>query len=268
MIDLHSHILPGLDDGARNLQESLDIARIAEKDGIKKMVATPHLFRGEFIYQDLGIIQRKGDELSQALNENNIPVEIFTGAEVHISHNLIPQIKQNRQHLTLNKSSYMFVEFPSDHVFYGVKNLFFELMNEGIIPIIAHPERNSVFASTPSLLYELIQMGALSQANSGSFSGLYGKTAEEAVYHFLELNLIHFIASDCHNTRSIVPRLSYAVERAVTIIGEEKARALVRDNPRAVLADEDIPYLDEPINPEEKARSLKINIPGIFKDKK
>jgi len=260
MIDLHSHILPGLDDGARSLQESLDIARIAEKDGIKRMVATPHLFRGEFIHEDLGIIQRKRDKLSQALNENNIPIEILTGAEVHISHNLIQQISQNRQHLTLNKSSYMF--------FYGVKNLFFELMSEGIIPIIAHPERNSVFVSTPSLLYELIQMGALSQANSGSFSGLYGKTAEDAVHHFLELNLIHFIASDCHNTRSIVPRLSEAVERAMTIIGGEKARALVKDNPRAVLDDEQIPYLDDPINPEEKAKSFKINIPGIFKDKK
>lgn len=162
----------------------------------------------------------------------------------------------------------MFVEFPSDHVFSGVKNLFFELMSEGIIPIITHPERNSVFVNTPSLLYELIQMGALSQANSGSFSGLYGKTAEDAVHHFLELSLIHFIASDCHNTRSIVPRLSEAVERAMVIVDEEKARALVRENPRAVLDDEEIPYLDDPINPKEKAKSIKINIPGIFKDKK
>ena len=268
MIDLHSHILPGLDDGARSLHESLEIARIAEKDGIKKMVATPHLFRGGYVHEDLGIIQRKRDELSQALNENEIPLEILTGAEVHISHNLIEQIKQNKQNLTLNKSSYIFVEFPSDHVFPGVKNLFFELMSEGIIPIITHPERNSVFISTPSLLYELIQMGALSQANSGSFSGLYGKTAEEAILHFLELNLIHFIASDCHNTRTIVPRLSEAVERAVTIIGEEKAQALVKDNPLAVLADEEIPNLDDPIHPKEKEKSFKIHISSIFSGRK
>jgi protein-tyrosine phosphatase len=268
MIDLHSHILPGLDDGSRSLQESLEIARIAEKDGIKKMVATPHLFRGEFDHQDLGIIQRKRDELSQALERNNISVEIFRGAEIHVSHNLIQQISQNRQYLTLNESSYVFVEFPSDHVFPEVKSLFFELMSEGIIPIITHPERNSVFVSTPSLLYELIQMGVLSQANSGSFSGLYGKTAREAVHHFLDLNLIHFIASDCHNTRSFVPRLSEAVERAVTIIGEEKARALVRDNPQAVLDDEEIPYLDDPINPKEKEKPFNINISSIFRGRK
>jgi protein-tyrosine phosphatase len=268
MIDLHSHILPGLDDGARNLQESLKIARMAEKDGIEKMVATPHLFRGEFIKEDFSIIEKKQFQLSNALKENNLRIEILTGAEVHISHNLISHLKRNRKHLTLNKSSYMFVEFPSDHVFSGVKNLFFELMSEGITPIVAHPERNSVFVNNPSLLYELIQMGALSQANSGSFSGLYGKTAEEAVLRFLELNLIHFIASDCHNTRSIVPYLSDAVINTEMIIGNEKARALVKDNPQAVLDDEEIPYLDDPIHPKEKEKSFKIHIPSIFRSRK
>jgi len=264
MIDLHCHILPGLDDGAQSMEESLEIARIAEKDGIEKMVATPHLFRGNFIHEDLGIIEKKRDELSQALEENNIHIEILTGAEVHISHNLIDEIKKNREILVLNKSSYMLVEFPSDHVFSGVKNLFFELMSEGITPIITHPERNSVFIHSPSLLYELIQMGALSQGNSGSFSGLYGSRVEEAVLHFLELNLIHFIASDCHSTHSIVSRLSEAVREAEMIVGEEKARALVKDNPQAVLDDKDIPYLPDPINPKEKEKSFKIKIPNIF----
>jgi len=265
MIDLHTHILPGLDDGARSLEESLEMAKIAERDGIEKIVATPHLFRGNFIHEDLSIIEKKRSELSQALRENNIHVEILAGAEVHISHNLIDEIRKNRENLVLNQSSYMFVEFPSSLVFSGAKNLFFELMSEGINPIIAHPERNSVFIHSPSLLYELIQMGGLSQANSGSFSGLYGRRVEEAVLHFLELNLIHFIASDCHNTHSLVSRLSEAVKRARMIVGEENARALVKDNPQAVLDDRKIPYLPEPINPKEKEKSFKIKIPNIFK---
>ncbi len=227
MIDLHSHILPGLDDGARSTEESLEMARIAERDGVEKIVATPHLFRGNFIHEDLSIIENKRSELSQALKENNIRVEILAGAEVHISHNLIDEIRKNRENLVLSQSSYMFVEFPSDLIFSGAKNLFFELMSEGIIPIIAHPERNSVFIHNPSLLYELIQMGGLSQANSGSFSGLYGRRVEEAVLHFLELNFIHFIASDSHNAHSVVSRLSEAMKRARMIVGEEKARALV-----------------------------------------
>jgi len=261
---LHSHILPGLDDGAQSMEESLEMARIAERDGIEKIVATPHLFRGNFIHEDLSIIEKKRSELSQALKENNVRVEILAGAEVHISHNLIDEIRKNRENLVLSQSSYMFVEFPSDLVFLGAKNLFFELMSEGINPIIAHPERNSVFIHSPSLLYELIQMGGLSQANSGSFSGLYGSRVEEAVLHFLELNLIHFIASDSHNTRSLVSRLSEAMKRARMIVGEEEARALVKDNPQAVLDDKDIPHLPDPINPKEKEKSFKINIPNIF----
>ncbi len=264
MIDLHSHILPGVDDGARSMEESLEMARIAERDGVEKIVATPHLFRGNFIHEDLSIIENKRSELSQALKENNVRVEILAGAEVHISHNLIDEIRKNRENLVLSQSSYMFVEFPSDLVFSGAKNLFFELMSEGINPIIAHPERNSLFIHNPSLLYELILMGGLSQANSGSFSGLYGSRVEEAVLHFLELNLIHFIASDSHNTHSLVSRLSEAMKRAQMIVGEEKASALVKDNPQAVLDDKDIPYLPDPINPKEKEKSFKIKIPKIF----
>jgi len=261
MIDLHCHILPGLDDGAGSLEEAVEMARIAEGDGIKKIVATPHLFRDNLEYEDLSIIEEKRKELSQAIEEKNIQVEILRGAEVHISHNLLDEIRKHRTHLVLNQSSYMFVEFPSEHVFSGVKELFFQLMSEGIIPIIAHPERNSVFAEHPEFLYELIQMGALAQANRGSFTGLYGIEAEEAVFRFLGLNLIHFISSDGHNTRSMAPRLSETRKKAAMIVGEERARALVCDNPEAVLEDREIPYRPEAINPAEKEKKLRVKIP-------
>lgn len=261
MIDLHCHILPGLDDGAQNLEEAVEMAGIAERDGIEKIVATPHFFRNNFVHEDLSIIKERRRELSRALEAKNIQVEILCGAEVHISHNLIDEIRKNRSYLVLNQSSYMFVEFPSEHVFSGVKELFFELMSEGIMPIIAHPERNSVFARNPSFLYELVQMGALTQANSGSFSGIYGSEAEEAVFRFLELNLIHFIGSDGHNRRSLVPRLSEAVKRAEIVLGKKEAKALVADNPKAVLEDREIPYLPEPVNPNEIQKKIKMKIP-------
>lgn len=268
MIDLHCHILPGLDDGAQTMEEALEMAKIAEKDGIEKIVATPHLFRNNFIYKDFGIIERKGRELSSALKKNNIRVEILTGAEVHISHNLIDEIKKNRKSLVLGQSSYMFVEFPSEHVFSGVKNLFFELMSEGISPIITHPERNSVFIRNLGLLYELVEMGALSQANSGSFSGLYGSKTQEVVHNFLELGMTHFVASDCHNARSITPRLSEALAKASAIVGEKTAHSLVMENPQAVLDDQELPYFPQPINPKEKEKSFNIKIPSFFRRKK
>lgn len=267
MIDLHCHILPGLDDGANTLYEAVEMARMAEEDGIRKIVATPHLFRGEFTPKDLGLIEEKKQEFVKALEKMNINIEVFTGAEVHISHNLIDKIKKNRGFLVINQSSYMFVEFPSEHVFSGVKDLFFNLMSEGITPVITHPERNSIFIRNPSLLYELVQMGAFCQANSGSFMGLYGIRSQQAVYKFLELGLVHFIASDCHNTRSIIPKLSEAVVRASEVVGEANAAALVMDNPQAVLDNQEIPYFPAPVSPGEKEKSLKIKIPSFFRRK-
>lgn len=265
MIDLHCHILPGLDDGAKTLDHALEMGRIAWQDGIKKIVATPHLFRESLSEADFPTIHRKREELCQAFEEKNIPVELLGGAEVHISHNLIDKVRQHRSDLVIDGSSYMFVEFPSDHVFFGVKNLFFDLMGQGIKPIIAHPERNSVFMQDPALLFELVRMGAVAQSNSGSINGLYGRRVEENVFHFLENRLIHFIASDGHGTRSIPPKLYEASERVSHVCGEKVARALVQDNPQAVLDDKELPYLPEPQNPKKERRSLRIKIPKIFR---
>jgi protein-tyrosine phosphatase len=268
MIDLHCHILPGLDDGAKSFEEALEMARIAEKDGIEIIVATPHMFREGYVYDDFKEIEDQITKLNHVLRENTVNVKILKGAEVHISHNLIEEIQKNRENLVLNESSYMFVEFPSDHVFRDVKNLFFELMGEGITPIITHPERNSVFSHNTSLLFELTQMGGLIQVNSGSFLGFYGSRAREAVHYFLELNLIHFIASDGHNTKAIAPRLSGAVREVSSRVGEEKANVLVKDNPLAVLEDRELPDFFDPIDPREKEKSLKIKLPDIFGRKK
>jgi len=263
MIDLHSHILPGLDDGAESLEEAIEMARIAETEGIEKIVATPHLYRDNFKYENFNLIEEKRKELRETLIAKSIQVDILAGAEVHISHNLIDELTRHRRYLVLNQSSYMFVEFPSDHVFSGAKELFFDLMSNGITPIITHPERNSVFVRKPSLLYDLIQMGGLAQANSHSFSGIYGREAEEAALHFLELNLIHIIGSDSHNTRTLAPRLKKAVKRIETVRGEKVAKGLVWDNPKAVIENREIPLLLEPMKQEEKHKRSRLNIPFL-----
>ncbi|MGQ9673833.1 MAG: tyrosine-protein phosphatase [Candidatus Aminicenantales bacterium] len=264
MIDLHCHILPGVDDGAENLEEAVAMARIAWEDGVEKIVATPHLYREGVDSGCLGSIEEKHQALCQSLRKNGISIDILAGAEVHISHNLIGEIRKNRRSLVLNGSSYMFVEFPSQHIFPGVKNLFFDLMSEGITPIIAHPERNRVLAEHPGLLFELIQMGAFCQANSGSFLGLYGPSAEETAFRFLGWNMVHFIASDGHNARSLPPRLKEAVSRAESAVGKEKSRALVVDNPLAVLEDREIPAYIEPIDPRKSKKSFRFRVPGLL----
>ena len=264
MIDLHCHILHGLDDGAKNLGEATEMAKMAAKDGIKKIVATPHLFRGDFTPQDLSIIEKKIHELQNVLEKESVDVEIIKGAEVHITHNLIDEIRTNRRHLVLDSSSYMILEFPAGHVFPGVKNLLFEMLSEGIRPIIAHPERNYVFMRSPEVLYDLIKAGALSQANSGSFTGLYGKRVEEAAFRFMELNLTHFVASDAHNPRASSLWLSQALENLENRMGNGAASALVNDNPGAILEDRELMHCLEPVDPKKSEKSFKIKMPRLF----
>jgi protein-tyrosine phosphatase len=265
MIDLHCHILHGVDDGSKSLDESIEMARWAAKDGIKKIVATPHLFRGDFTQQDLSVIPRKLDELRQALHNRRIDVEIVKGAEVHITHNVIDKIRENRDSLMLDGSSYLIIEFPAGHIFSGIKDLLFEMLSGGIRPIIAHPERNYVFMSNPDILYELVKAGAMTQANSGSFTGLYGKKVEEAAFRFLELNLTHVIGSDAHNARPSPLWLSQAVKNIEKSMGEGTASSMVNDNPGAVLEDKDLPYLPDPVDPRKITRSFKIKIPRLFR---
>jgi len=265
MIDLHCHILPGVDDGVKTLEDAVEMARVAVAQGVRKIVATPHIFRDNLNWGDIAGLDDKRSQLVDEIQNNGIQVEILPGAEVHISHDLIEAVRKNRAQLVINRTSYMFVEFPAGHVYSNVKNLFFELMTEGITPIITHPERNDVFVHSPGRLYELIQMGALAQANSGSFLGLYGDKTEKAVLQFLELNLIHLIGSDSHGPRSLSWRLRDAVAKAGIVVGEEQAQALVEENPQAVVDNKELPFLLPATNPKKGERSFSMRIPKIFK---
>jgi protein-tyrosine phosphatase len=266
MIDIHTHLLPGLDDGAKTLEEAVEIGKVAAEKGVKGIVATPHLFRGNQNYEDIKLIEEKKVEVKELLSREKIDLEIYSGVEVHLSHRLLGELKNNKDILVMNRGNYMLVEFPSDHVFSGAKNLFFDLMSEGIKPIIAHPERNSIFRYDPFLLYELIQMGALSQVNSGSFVGLYGELVEQTVFRFLELELVHFIASDCHSVRSMETLNSDNLDMLRERFGATKIDALVMQNPQAVIDDKQVPFNPEAKNPKENVRSLKIKLPRFLRN--
>lgn len=265
MIDLHSHIIPGIDDGARNMEEAVEMAKDAEHDGVKKIVCTPHVFRYPYNQENLTVIEKKRKELNWTLKENDIQVDVLSGAEVHICHDLMNKMKRYRDILVINQSSYMIVEFPPHNVFSGVVQLFFDLLNHGITPIIAHPERNLVFMRNPDLLFKLIQMGGLCQANSGSFLGYYGRKVKNTVYLFLDLDYIHFVASDCHKPHSQATSISDAGLRIKDIKGEEIVSALLIQNPLAVLSNREVPYFPDPINPIKEERSLRVKVPNIFK---
>jgi len=245
MIDLHTHILPGWDDGAEDYAEAKRMLAVAHKDGISKIVLTPHIFR--VTKHSEGLEGLKGRIRTFMEQSKPFEIELFAGAEVYIHPDMVRRIKDFG--LTINGSNYIFIEFPAELVPIGATNLLFQMMLEGLIPIISHPERNSMLAQTPELLYDLIRQGAIGQVTAQSITGEFGKKTQKAAESFLRHRLVHLIASDAHNSTTRPPRLAEAVEMAKKIVGPAAAGAMVTTIPAAILGNKQIPDLGEPVNP-------------------
>ncbi|MBW1935575.1 MAG: hypothetical protein JRI84_08510 [Deltaproteobacteria bacterium] len=243
MIDLHTHLLPDWDDGARNWEDTVKMAKMAGKDGVEKIVLTPHVYRLGKYGDDFGVLKSRLKELEFVVD--NLPVEVYMGAEVFVHHEMLEGIKKHQ--LTINGSDYVFIEFPPENVPSGVRDLFYRLMLEGFIPIISHPERNMFFGERPEFLYELVEMGSLAQVTTHSLAGRLGRRAKRTARLFLEHNLVHVIASDAHDPVKRPPLLSEGVKAAARIVGEAKAKAMVTEIPEAILNNDLIPDWGDPI---------------------
>jgi protein-tyrosine phosphatase len=260
MIDLHTHLLPGWDDGVETSEEAGRLAELARQDGIRKIVLTPHVFRAIGHENDLDALDMA--MISFLARARDLPVEFFRGAELFIHHDLARILKERP--LTINGSSYVFLEFPSDRLLPGAQELFFNLMIEGFIPIISHPERNKVFAEKPGFLCDFVQMGCLAQVTACSLTGGFGGNIRRVARRFLEHNLVQIIASDAHDGKRRPPILSAAVQVARKIVGDERAEAMVTSIPQAILDDKAIGDWGDPENPDgnRKRRRLFPNWPG------
>lgn len=196
MIDIHCHILPGIDDGAKNVDDSLAMAKEAAKEGIRTIIATPHL-NHHYDNRKLSILA-KVEELNQMLQTENINVNILPGQEPRISGELLADFDKGDIQ-PLNGSQYLFIEFPSSHVPRYTEKLLFDIQVKGLTPIIVHPERNSELIERPEVLYKLVEKGALTQVTASSLCGYFGKKIKNFSIQLIEANLTHFIASDAHN---------------------------------------------------------------------
>jgi len=232
MIDIHSHIMPEIDDGARNLDEAIEMARIAAADGIKYMVSTPHMFNGLSSNPQPAEILERVRLLNEAIS--GIGVTILPGNEVHISHEIAEQAKEDR-FTTINQQNYMLVEFPQFTVPVGAHELLYRIQLERIRPILVHPERNGQIQNHPSLVAEFIERGVLIQITAMSVTGEFGPAAKACADVLLRHHCVHFLATDTHRPKSRPPILSRGRDAAAAIIGAEAAAALVDANPRAVI---------------------------------
>jgi protein-tyrosine phosphatase len=253
MVDIHSHILPQVDDGSHSLDESIEMCRASADDGVAVMVATPHAHDGMHKTHDPDFLQQKIDELNRQLGGKP---EIVIGCELRFTHALVSQICETHSAPTIAGGPYALVEFPHAVVPPGSEHPLFELMSSRITPIIAHPERNMMLMSEPERFYELVSIGVLGQMDTGSILGQFGRKVQQAARVMLENGLIHFIASDCHNTRNRLPGLSAGVASTAEIVGEEYARAIADDNPAAVVEGRPIPTRPTANLPQKKKRWL------------
>lgn len=216
MIDIHSHILPGFDDGAKNLEDSLTMAKAAVKEGIKTIIATPHHKNGIY-YSNKQDILHAVDELNLVFLQKEIPLHILSGQETRINGEMLQDLEQGNIVQLNEDSGYIFVEFPSDHVPRYATKLLFDLQLSGYKPIIVHPERNQELIQNPNLLYHFVEKGALTQVTAASVCGYFGKKVQKFTHQVIESNLTHFVASDAHNTTT----RGFHMQEAFDLISEK-----------------------------------------------
>jgi len=229
VIDLHAHILPGLDDGPATLEESLAMARAYVDAGFGTVVATPHVIPG--LYEPareeiLDGVQR----LQAALEEAGIPLAVLPGAEYHLTPDL-PRLLDAGALVTLNATGrYLLVELPFHGLPAHAHRTLFELLVAGVTPVIAHPERNDILAGEPCALAEMVERGVRAQVTAASLLGLFGSQVRRAAQRFVREGLAQLVATDAHGPDA---RLE-AGPRAAQLLGD-LARRLMRENPAAVL---------------------------------
>jgi protein-tyrosine phosphatase len=236
MIDIHLHILPGVDDGPETIEQTLTLAQALVQEGIYAAIATPH-YNDEFPQRPAAEIQRRVYDVQQALDSYHIPLRLFAGHEVLIKPGLVEDIRVGRI-ATLNGSRYLLLELWSSTWLPETERVIFELRASGIIPVIAHVERYRVIQQDHSRLSILIQMGVLTQLTASSLIGMQGRTAKHCAETLLKKGLIHCIASDAHGLHKRPPGVAMGLQSAVRILGRERVHHMVETQPIAILKNE------------------------------
>jgi protein-tyrosine phosphatase len=236
MVDIHSHILPGLDDGAHDMEESLEMLAIAAASGTTDIVATPHA-NGEFRFETDRV-----EQLLQDLSERNgASVNLHRGCDFHLNYDNLLNALKNPAKYTINNHQYLMLELPDIVALAAAKRAINELIGVGVIPIITHPERNRSLQPQLTEVARWVGEGARVQVTAQSLLGRFGATAQRAAEALLNANLVHFVASDAHDCSDRTPDLSGAREYISSRYGTRCANAVLVHNPAAVLRGEPLP---------------------------
>lgn len=216
------------------------MARQAAADGIATIVATPHVISGRYENPSEVVAQRV-EEFQRRLNHAGLSMKVLPGGEVFFDDGLIEAIKSGRVPSICNAGKYALIEFPMGGIPVAAERMVFELAVNGVIPVIAHPERNEDVIRDPNRLYRLVERGALAQVNAGSLIGEFGRRARETAQILITHGMAQIIASDAHSTRHRPFRLAAALYEARKLVGREQAEAMVVDIPAKLIAGEEMP---------------------------
>lgn len=239
MIDLHAHILPGLDDGPATWDEALEMARLAAADGLTAIVATPHLFQLRGVYQgDLNGPEKilpAVQELRQRLAEGEVNLEIIPGCEAPLFPELLEFLRRGTV-LTLNNGGrYLCLEMPDMVIPPATDDLVFQLNSLGITPIITHPERNLAFQEMPHKLAALLRLGCLAQITAASLVGGFGRRVARFARQLVKTGYVQIMATDAHDAKRRPPLLSLGLEKLAKLVGESRAWDMVSARPERIV---------------------------------
>lgn len=232
MVDLHSHLLPGVDDGPRVLETALDMARIAVANGTTHLICTPHIHPGRYS-NDATSIKRAWEAFATALAQANIPLRTGFAAEVRFGSELIASITQGSLPFLgdWDGRKAMLLEFSDADIPFGAERMTQWMLNQGVLPIIVHPERNMGVMRHPAKLKPFLQQGCLLQITAGSVTGSFGEPAKRLAHALLHEGVVDLIASDAHDINRRPPNISHGLRIAKQIVGERRAKHLVLDTP-------------------------------------
>jgi protein-tyrosine phosphatase len=245
MVDLHHHLLPGLDDGPKDLETSVAMARMAAGDGITHVVATPHA-SGRYPFDPAANAERLA-ALQQAIAAESIDLTVATGCDFHVSYDNVLDAIAHPHKYTLNGTDYLLVELSDLIIPPHVGETFYELRLAGMVPILTHPERNPLLQKDSTRLADWLRNEMLVQITAGSVLGRMGKSAERMAHTLLANRWVHFIASDAHNLTSRPPLMREACDLIAKRYGAEYANLLCTVNPQAVFNGLPLPEQEPPL---------------------
>jgi protein-tyrosine phosphatase len=245
MIDIHHHLLWGMDDGASNFETSVAMAKMAAADGISHIVCTPHA-NGQYAY-DPAMIGEKIEVLQRLLDSEGVAIKLGVGCDFHMSYENIQEAKLDPRRYSINALGYLLVEVADYGVPRGLTDIFYQLQLAGLTPILTHPERNPTLQSDPLRMVDWLRGGVLVQVTAGSVMGRMGKHAERMAHSLLEKRWVHFLATDAHNTSSRPPKMREAFELVAKRYGPDYAHLLCVSNPLAAFTGNTLQGQMEPV---------------------